>query len=244
VSIYDFIKDFLQVDTQVVILAGGKATRLGSLTQSRPKSMLMVGDKPFLEIQINMIQKTGARNILLCLGHLSQQIMDFFGDGKKFGVDITYSIEEALLGTAGALKNAEDLLADTFMTIYGDSYLFLNLEEITAHFETSGKLGLMTVYRNSGLYDRSNTAIDNNGMVVKYNKQNTNGLEYIDYGLSIFRKQVLDWIPQRKYYPLEKVFCKLIEMNELVAFETKERFYEIGSPAGLAEFRKFIKGKL
>lgn len=227
-----------------MILAGGKATRLGSLTQSCPKSMVMVGDKPFLEIQINMIRKTGARNILLCLGHLSQQIINFFGDGKKFGVNITYSIEEETLGTAGALKNAENLLADTFITIYGDSYLLLDIGEITSHFETSGKLGLMTVYRNSGLYDRSNTSIDDNGMVVKYDKQNTNGLEYIDYGLSIFQKQVLDWIPQRKYYPLEKVFYKLIEMNELVAFETKERFYEIGSPAGLAEFRKFIEGKL
>ena len=104
------------------------------------------------------------------------------------------------------------------------------------------KLGLMTVYRNSGLYDRSNTAIDGNGIVVKYDKLNTAGLEYIDYGLSVFRKQVLDWIPRGEYYPLEEVFHKLVEIKELAAFETKERFYEIGSPAGLVEFRKFIEG--
>lgn len=230
------------MDIQVVILAGGKATRLGYLTKSRPKSMVMVGNKPFLELQINMLHASGVQNILLCLGHLSQQIRDFFGDGQRLDVKISYSIEDKPLGTAGALKNAESLLSDTFMTIYGDSYLFLNLEEIASHFKKSRKLGLMTVYRNSGLYDRSNTTIDNNGLVVKYNKQDTSGLEYIDYGLSVFRKQILDWIPQGKYYPLEEVFRNLIKMKELIAFESKERFYEIGSPDGLAEFRKFIEG--
>jgi NDP-sugar pyrophosphorylase family protein len=230
------------VDTQVVILAGGKATRLGSLTKSRPKSMVMVGNRPFLELQINMLHASGVRNIILCLGHLSQQIRDFFGDGQRLDVKIIYSIEDKPLGTAGALKNAESLLSDTFMTIYGDSYLFLNLKEIASRFEKSRKLGLMTVYRNSGLYDRSNTAIDNNGLVVKYDKQDTSGLEYIDYGLSVFRKQVLDWIPRGKYYPLEEVFRNLINMKELIAFETQERFYEIGSPAGLVEFQKFVEG--
>lgn len=205
--------------------------------------MVMIGDKPFLELQINMLHASGARNILLCLGHLSQQISEYFGDGKRLGVKITYSIEEKPLGTAGALKNAENLLSDTFMTIYGDSYLFLNLKEITSYFKKRHKLGLMTVYRNSGFYDRSNTAIDSNNVVVKYNKQNTEGLEYIDYGLSLFRKQILDWVPPGRYYPLEEVFRKLVEIKELVAFETKDRFYEIGSPAGLAEFRKFVEGK-
>ena len=230
------------MNTQVVILAGGMATRLGSLTVSRPKSLLMIGDKPFLEHQINMLHTAGARNILLCLGHLSEQIMDYFGDGKRLDVKITYNIEDKPLGTAGALKNAEKLLADTFITLYGDSYLFLNLEDIMSRFVHSHKRGLMTVYRNFGLYDKSNTAIDNDGMVVTYDKQRKSGLEYIDYGLSVFQKQVLKWVPKDNYCPLEAVFHKLIEMRELIAFETKERFYEIGSPAGLADFQKFVEG--
>lgn len=230
------------MNTQVVILAGGMATRLGHLTVSRPKSLIMIGDKPFLEHQINMLHTAGARNILLCLGHLSEQITDYFGDGKRLDVKITYSIEDKPLGTAGALKNAENLLADTFMTLYGDSYLFLNLAEVMSRFLSSHKLGLMTVYRNLGLYDKSNTAIDNDGMVVRYDKQCKSGLEYIDYGLSVFQKQVLKWVPQDNYYPLEEVFRKLIEMRELIAFETKERFYEVGSPAGLADFQKFVEG--
>jgi len=230
------------VDTQVVILAGGKATRLGTLTKSQPKSMVMIGDKPFLEHQINMLARAGAQHILLCLGHLSGQIRDYFGDGRRFHVRIEYSIEDSPLGTAGALKNAESLLEDTFMTLYGDSYLFLNLDEVVSRFAQSNKLGLMTVYRNSGRYDKSNTAIDNDGMVVKYDKQQIKGLEYIDYGLSVFHKKVLDWVPCGEYFPLEELFCKLIEIKQLAAFQTKERFYEIGSPEGLAEFRKFVEG--
>jgi len=231
------------MNTQVVILAGGMAARLGSLTVSRPKSLIMIGNKSFLEHQINMLRVAGIRNILLCLGHLSEQIMDFFGDGKRLDVKITYSVEDKPLGTAGALKNAESLLADTFMTLYGDSYLFLNLEEIMSRFRNSHKLGLMTVYHNFGRYDKSNTAIDSDGMIARYDKQSSGGLEYIDYGLNVFQKKVLKWVPKDVYYPLEEVFHKLIEARELISFETKERFYEIGSPGGLAEFRKFVAGK-
>lgn len=231
------------MDTQVVILAGGMATRLGGLTESRPKSMILAGTRPFLEHQINMLRNSGVENVLLCLGHLSRQIIDYFGNGQKFGVRITYSIENRPLGTAGALKNAEDLLEDVFMTLYGDSYLFLNLAEVLSRFRTGGKLGLMTVYRNFGRYDKSNTAIDAGGLVVKYDKQDTGNLEYIDYGLNIFSKKVLQWIPPGEYCSLETVFRKLIEMRELLACETQERFYEIGSPAGLAEFRKYVEDK-
>jgi NDP-sugar pyrophosphorylase family protein len=77
---------------------------------------------------------------------------------------------------------------------------------------------------------------------VTYDKQRKSGLEYIDYGLSVFQKQVLKWVPKDDYYPLEEVFHKLIEMRELIAFEMRERFYEIGSSAGLAEFQKFVEG--
>jgi NDP-sugar pyrophosphorylase family protein len=80
-------------------------------------------------------------------------------------------------------------------------------------------------------------------MVTRYDKRSPDRLEYIDYGLNIFKKQVLKWVPKDVYYPLEEVFHKLIEVRELISFETKERFYEIGSPGGLAEFRKFVAGK-
>ncbi len=229
------------MNTQVVILAGGFATRLGLLTKSRPKSMVIVNGKPFLQYQIENLRSAGVENILLCTGYLGEQISDYFGDGRRFGLTIEYSKEEKPLGTAGALKHAEPQLEDVFITLYGDSYLSINLAEIMTRFYTENKLGMMTVYKNSGRYDKSNTAIVGN-LVVKYDKQNRDGMVYIDYGLNVFRKKVLDFIPANEYYSLEEVFCRLIEMKELIAFEMKERFYEIGSPSGLAEFQQLVGG--
>jgi len=99
----------------------------------------------------------------------------------------------------------------------------------------------MTVFNNNGLYDRSNTYVDDTGMVVKYDKQSETGLEYIDYGLNVFQKKVLEMIPPDEYYTLEQVFNRLIGMRQLISFETKERFYEIGSITGLAEFQKYVQ---
>jgi NDP-sugar pyrophosphorylase family protein len=229
------------MNTQVAILAGGMATRLGLLTRSRPKSLVMIDTKPFLEHQIMMLKKSEVKEIVLCVGHFAQQIVNYFRDGTSYGVHITYSIEEKPLGTAGALKNAERLLNEVFLTLYGDSFLSLNFEEILSFFMRSQKIGLMTVFKNDGLYDRSNTCVDDVGMVVKYSKQSETGLEYIDYGLNVFQKKVLEMIPPDEYYTLEQVFNRLIGMRQLISFETKERFYEIGSITGLAEFQKYVR---
>jgi len=229
------------VNIQVAILAGGMATRLGLLTRSRPKSLVMIDTKPFLEHQIMMLKKGGVKEIVLCVGHFAQQIVNYFRDGTSYGVHITYSIEEKPLGTAGALKNAERLLNEVFLTLYGDSFLSVNFKEILSFFMRSQKLGLMTVFNNNGLYDRSNTYVDDTGLVVKYDKQSETGLEYIDYGLNVFQKKVLEMIPPDEYYTLEQVFNRLIGMRQLISFETKERFYEIGSITGLAEFQKYVQ---
>jgi NDP-sugar pyrophosphorylase family protein len=229
------------MNIQVAILAGGMATRLGLLSRSRPKSLVMIDNKPFLEHQIMMLKKGGVKEIVLCVGRFAQQIVNYFGDGAGYGVHIIYSIEEKPLGTAGALKNAESILNDVFLTLYGDSFLSVNFEEILSFFMRSQKLGLMTVFKNNGLYDRSNTCIDDPGMVVKYDKQSEKGLEYIDYGLNVFQKKVLEMIPADEYYTLEQVFNRLIGRRQLISFETKERFYEIGSLTGLAEFQKYVQ---
>ncbi len=229
------------MNIQVAVLAGGMATRLGSLTRSRPKSLVMIDNKPFLEHQILMLKQGGINELVLCVGRFAQQIVNYFGDGADYGVHITYSIEEKPLGTAGALKNAECHLDEIFLTLYGDSFLFLNFEEILSFFMRSQKLGLMTVFKNGGLYDRSNTCIDDVGMVVEYDKHPETGLKYIDYGLNIFQKKVLEMIPPDEYYTIEQVFNRLIGMRQLISFETKERFYEIGSLTGLTEFQKYVR---
>lgn len=228
---------------QVAILAGGLATRLGSLTESRPKSMVPILGRPFLEYQLEFLKKNGVRNVVLCVGHLGEQIEKYFGDGRKYGVNIKYSREDRLLGTAGALKKARGLLEDVFFTLYGDSYLFLDFRAALSFFQSRNKLALMSVYRNYDRYDRSNTAIE--GELVKgFSKEKgTADMVYIEYGANIFRKEALEMIPEGRY-DLEQLFPKLIEGGELLAYEVSERFYEVGSPKGLKEFEEFAGNAL
>jgi NDP-sugar pyrophosphorylase family protein len=226
---------------QVAILAGGLATRLSPLTQGTPKSMVMIQGKPFLEYQLDFLKKGGVTSIVLCIGYLGEQIENYFGDGRKFGVNIAYSYETGqLLGTAGALKRAESLLEATFFTMYGDSYLSLDFGAIMSYFRAQNKLALMTVYKNYDRFDKSNTAIEG-GLVKKFSKkENAKGMIYIEYGANIFRKEALKFIPEDLPYSLEELFPKLIRQKELLAYEITERFYQIGSPEGLEEFKIYV----
>ena len=230
------------IDMQVVILAGGLAMRLGDLTRNQPKTMVKVLGRPFLEYQLEFLWKSGIRNIILCLGYMGEQIERHFGNGKRYGMNIRYSFEDMPLGTAGALRKAKALLDDVFFTMYGDSYLFLDFPATMSYFQSQNKLALMTVYKNYDCYDRSNTVIEGN-LVKKFSKQEkTKDMVYIEYGANIFKKEVLDMIPENQLYSLDALFPKLIDQEQLLAFEVRERFYEIGSPQGLKEFEGFIKG--
>jgi len=229
---------------QVVILAGGRATRLGELTKNRPKSLVEIQGKPFLAYQLELLKDHEISDIVLCIGHLGGQIRKAFGDGSNYGVHLTYSLEDEPLGTAGALKNAAPYLNDTFLVMYGDSYLLLDFVKIYAYFLTQQKLSLDTVFRNNDAFDASNIVIRDN-MVEGYSKsEKTPDMVYIDCGAVIFHKEVLQLIPEDHFYSLEELFLRLIEKEQLLAFEVKERFYEIGSPQGLKDFEAFIQRRL
>lgn len=216
--------------------------RLEDLTRNQPKSMVKALEKPFFEYQLALLKGGGIMDIVLCIGHMGEQIERHFGDGREYGVNIKYSVEDKLLGTAGALKKAEALLNDIFFTMYGDSYLFIDFPAAMRYFKSQNKLALMSVYKNCDQYDRSNTAVEGN-LVKKFSKEErTEDIVYIEYGANIFRKEALKMIPENQFYSLDELFPRLIEMEELLAFEVKERFYEIGSRQGLKEFEEYIKG--
>ena len=227
---------------QAAILAGGLARRLGDLTRDRPKSMVEAQGKPFLEYQLELLRRGGVKNIVLCIGYMGGQIERHFADGSRYGVNIRYSLEDKPLGTAGALKKAEALLDDVFFTMYGDSYLFLDFSATMRYFKSQNKLALMTVYKNYDRYDGSNTVVEGN-LVKKFSKkEKAEDMVYIEYGANILNKEALNLIPESPPYPLDELFPRLIEMEELLAYEVKERFYEVGSPQGLEDFEQYIKG--
>jgi len=203
--------------------------------------MIPVQGKPFLEHQINLLEHYGITDIVICVGYLGEKIKEYFGDGRKFGVNIKYSEErERLLGTASAIKNAEDLLEDVFFITYGDAYLILDYPSTMDYFLKLDKLGLMVVYKNFDRYDRSNVVVEGNFVRVYSKKERVPGMVYIDFGVSLLRKKSLNLIPKGKVIDLEEFYQKLIRRKELLAFETPQRFHEIGSQSGLEEFKKLI----
>lgn len=226
---------------QIVILCGGLGTRLGEISKKIPKSMVRINNKPFLEYQIKQLKKNGVKDIVLCVGHLSEEIINYFGEGKKLGVKITYSNDgEKQLGPIGALKNAESKLEDIFFTLYGDSYIFVDYNNVYKSFLKKNTLAMMTVYQNRDKYDKSNLVVKK-GMVKKYNNKKTKDMIYIDYGVSIFKKKTLQLIPENTFFSTNQLYSKLVENNELAAYEVNKRFYHIGTPKALQEFKNYIK---
>jgi MurNAc alpha-1-phosphate uridylyltransferase len=226
---------------QAVILAGGLATRLRPLTETVPKSMLLVAGKPFLEHQIALLRRSAVHNVVLCVGYLSEMIQDYFGDGSRFGVTITYSREtETLLGTGGALRNAAPFLQEEFLVTYGDSYLMLDYHHVMQVFRSSGMPGMMVVHRNEDRWDRSNVIVEKN-MVAFYSKtERRPNTVYIDAGVSAFRKETLRLLPQQDPVGLDVLLHDLTVQGRLHAYEAKQRFYEIGSLAGLNELQELL----
>jgi NDP-sugar pyrophosphorylase family protein len=225
----------------VAILAGGLATRLRPVTEKVPKSLVELNGEPFIAHQLRLLQARGVRRVVLCAGFLGEMIRDVVRDGREFGVEVEYSFDgAALLGTAGAIKNALPLLGEAFLTLYGDSYLTCDYAALARAFEESGKLALMTVFRNLGKWDTSNVEF-RGGEILAYSKKNrTPQMEYIDYGLGVFSGKAFERVPAGQAFDLAELYGEVLAEGQLAGYEVRERFYEIGSVAGLEETSQYL----
>ena len=203
--------------------------------------MIPIAGKPFLEHQITVLHQQSIQDIILCVGHLSEQIQNYFGDGEQFNVHLQYSHDgDTLLGPIGALKHAEPLLNDVFFIMYGDSYLSVDFQHVYSTFLQHDKPALMVVYKNKDKYDKSNLVVEENLIVQYGNEQKTQKMMYIDYGTSILRKETLETIPRDTFYSTGMFFSDLIKKRQLLAFEAKKRFYHIGTQEALEELREYL----
>jgi NDP-sugar pyrophosphorylase family protein len=229
------------LDVPVAILAGGLATRLRPITERIPKVLVPVAGKPFLAHQLELLRSQGITRAVLCLGHLGEMVQREFGDGAAHGIRLQYSFDgPVLLGTGGAVKQALPLLGERFFVLYGDSYLPIAFRPIAEFFDGANKLGLMTVYKNEGRYDTSNVVFAEGEIKVYDKKKQQPEMHYIDYGLSLFQAAAFDQWPADKPFDLADVMQRLVARQQLAGFEVKERFYEIGSHAGLAELEALL----
>ena len=228
----------------VAILAGGLATRLRPITEKIPKVLVSVAGKPFLAHQLKLLRGQGITRAVLCLGFLGEMVQREFGDGSACGLQLDYAFDgPVLLGTGGALKQALPKLGEKFFVLYGDSYLPTPFAPIAETFERSGKLGLMTVYRNEGKYDTSNVVFGDGEIKVYDKKLRLPEMRHIDYGLSLFRAKAFDRYPADHAFDLADVMRDLVGEKQLAGYEVPERFYEIGSHAGLEELNQLLANK-
>ena len=215
------------------------------LTSAIPKALLDVQGRPFIAWQLDWIRRQGGRRVVICAGYLGEQIEAEVGNGGAFGLDVAFVYDgPTLLGTAGALSFALSALeGGPFFVLYGDSYLPIPWGPVQDVFDASGRLALMTVYRNDDRLDRSNVEFDD-GRIVAYDKRRrSRRMRHIDYGLGLLRPEALPGPPADTPSDLASVYAALLARGELVAYEVQERFYEIGSPEGLEATRRLLAGK-
>lgn len=225
----------------VAILAGGLATRLKPITEKVPKLLVEVAGEPFFNHQIRLLKKAGLTKLVLCIGYLGEKVVELYGDGSKWGVEIEYSFDgPKLLGTGGALIRALPKLGEAFYVLYGDSYLPIDYQAVGRAFVSSGKLGLMTVFGNKGLYDTSNVWFQDGSIMAYDKKDRLPTMHHIDYGLGVFHRAALDGFPQDAVVDLAEVQKALLERGQLAGYEIASRFYEIGSHAGLQELDQLL----
>jgi len=225
----------------VAILAGGLATRLRPATETIPKALIEVGGEPFLAHQLRLLTRSGIERVVLCIAHRGEQIQQYAGNGSRFGVHLEYSYDgPRLLGTAGALRQALMMLGESFFVLYGDSYLPCDYRAVEQTFLDSGKLGLMTVFHNESKWDTSNVEFSG-GRLLAYDKgARTPRMRHIDYGLGVFRSAAFAALPDGQPYDLATLYQDLLARDELAAHEVGQRFYEIGSFAGIRELEEFL----
>jgi NDP-sugar pyrophosphorylase family protein len=225
----------------VCILAGGYGTRLGDLVTDVPKPLLEVAGEPFLMHQLRLLRSQGAVRIVLSVGYLGEQIERRIGE-KRFGMSIAYSYDGPdPLGTLGAVRRAVPLLGDTFLVLYGDSYLRLDYRAAVAAWKASGRLALMTVLKNEDRWDASNVVF-RDGLVVRHDKRRpTPDMRWIDYGLGGLTATALE-SDDSDAKDLADLYQSLAERGELCGYEAAERFFEIGTPGSLEEAGRFLAG--
>jgi NDP-sugar pyrophosphorylase family protein len=223
----------------ICILAGGLGTRLGERVRDTPKPLLEVAGEPFVVHQLRLLARHGAREAVLCVGYLGELIERRVGS-EQFGITLRYSYDGPVaLGTLGAIRTAADQLGERFLVLYGDTYLRIDYRRANQAWLQSDLPAMMTVLRNEGRWDTSNATFDGR-LVRRYDKRAPDpAMRWIDYGLGGLVRDALDRVgPETS--ELADLYRDLSAHDLLFGFEATERFYEIGTPASLAETDDFL----
>lgn len=234
---------------KLIIIAGGKGTRLGNIEV--PKAMTNIGGKPILEHQIELAKRYNLNDIIILVGYKSEQIINFFGDGSKWNVKISYSIEKKPLGTSGAIKLIEDLIKERFMVFYGDTIMDVNLRKLIEFDELNRSYGTLLVHPNDHPHDSDIIEIDenNNDIINFHSKPHNNDYKpnLVNAALYILSPKIFKYINSGEFSDFGKnIFPKIIyENKKLKAYSTAEYIKDMGTPKRLVKVENdYLNGKI
>jgi NDP-sugar pyrophosphorylase family protein len=211
--------------------------------------LLPIAGKTFADWQLAWLASEGVSDVTYSIGYLGDQIRHHVGTGERWGLCVRY-VEDGphARGTGGAVRLAVDRggLGEQFLVLYGDSYLHLDIRAVWDAFSQGDDPALMTVYRNDGAGEPSNARLEN-GLVTRYDKGAGGGdhhLQFIDYGLSVLRRETVEqWIPRDETVDLATTFALLSTAGQLAGYEVDEQYHEVGSPSGLQELERELLGR-
>ncbi len=235
---------------KAVILAGGLGTRLRAMVADRPKPMAEVANQPFLAYQIAQLRDLGFRDVVLCVGYRAEQVASYFGDGQRWGVRIAYAIEDRLLGTAGAIRNARSHLEGTFLAMNGDSFVDADLSALVAHHQqqratTPRTLGtvLRAFVEDAAPY--GTLELDEDGQIARFEEKAARTRGWINAGVYVLEPEILDLIPADRPASLEReVFPGLLRSGyRLSSYATAGYFVDIGTPQGYQDFQAYVAAR-
>lgn len=227
----------------VALLCGGLGKRMHPITHSKPKSLIDVCGRSFIDHQLELLRFSGFNNIIICAGHFGKQIQDFVGNGNKWDLNIKYSFDGNFqIGTGGALIKALNLLGDEFFVMYGDSYLPINYKLMYDFYKKNNSLAVMAILENNNMFDKSNVKYYQDNINIFYSKNNLHKMNYIDYGVSILRSTLFkDYKNNQINIDLSLIFEEFSKKKLIQGYQVKERFYEIGSFEGLSDITKYFE---
>lgn len=219
-------------DVKAVLLVGGLGTRLREVLPGTPKALASVGDRPFLELLVRQLGIQGIHRLVMCTGHLAEQIESEFGKTNEFGASVEFSREDSPLGTAGAVKLAETYLASEreFLVMNGDSFVEVDFQKLLAFHRSRNALVTIVAAKVPDTSRFGTLKIDSGGSLLGFlEKTGKNVPGMINAGAYVFSSDVLKEIPSGPSSLEKDVIPKLLGKG-VFAFESEGLFIDIGTP--------------
>ena len=233
-----------------IILAGGKGTRMGNLTQEMPKSMLRIGGQPLLEHQIFLLKKYNITNIIILVNFFKEQIIDYFGDGSQLGVQISYFEEPEPLGTVGGIKEIENSIKDDFIVFYGDVMINMDINRLIGYHKKKSSECTLVLHPNDHPFDSDLVETDNEGRVIRMYPKPHDPKQYypnlVNAGVYLFSRAIFPYLEKGKKADFGRdVFPMIYETIQMFGYNTSEYLKDMGTPERLQEVEKdYTSGKI